>query len=231
MNFLYWALIVLLILVLVYVLSDAGVYIFLLGAVLLTGWAAYKLFYRKVTGASTLEVNAHAKKELLRREKEACQDEQMCRQAPQTSRAAVGGEGVNSLCSTEPDKCPPCYDGVPQPTLASGNFCGIEDDPNFAPYGARHSINMSVTDDHYAADGHKALYMDQRNRIYRRDRNQMIMARSMLNGSTRPPSTYAHARQGWNSLIAQQHSVKSDRYMVLVDPRMENTEWKDQNFA
>lgn len=228
---LFFWLVVVLVVVLVLMLSKSVLLLLVVGAAAVGGWYWWK---GRGGGASTLGYPAPplARREAKRRLKVQCQQDQECAAAPPPRWPPVAGQG-NSICNDQPDVCSePCYQGIRQPTVGGGRFCGMEDDPNFAPLTNRTSLlqGMDVDDDHYAADGHRALYMEDINRLYNRDRNGMMMARNMLRGSTRPTSSWADARQGWNMAAFGSQNVKNSRYLEVVDKRL-LSDFKENNYA
>lgn len=221
--------------------SDSLLYILLFAGVAGGGYYFYNKVTMKKSSTTSKMLGRHpplAQREHRRRQATLCQDAAACASAAPSRYPPVGGEGGekarNSIRNDQPDTCTvDCVEGFRQPTLPGGHFCGIEDDPNFAPFDARHNLETGLdpVDDHYAADGHRALYMEDQSRIYMRDRNQLMMARRSLIGSTRPTKDWASARQGFNMAVLGNYNVKDDRYMEVVDRRLVNTDFKERNFG
>ena len=107
--------------------------------------------------------------------------------------------------------------------LPNGGLAGVGFDPNFATFDQRHLIEDDG--DYYIPDGMRHLYDNAEQRIYHRDRNQLMAARQMLNGSTRPPNYIAKSRQGWIMAAFGNNLTKKSRYFEPVDPTLESNQY------
>lgn len=233
--------VLLVLVILLLFLGNGMLYVLLFAGIAAGGWFVYDKYVKhgkKEKTSTMLGLPPLAKREKRRRQADICHDKELCREAPPTRYPPVGGvggeEARNSIRNDVPDTCMVgCVEGMRQPTLPGGHFCGIEDDPNFTPFDARQNLEkgLDVSDDHYAADSQRALYQDAEQRIYNRDRNGLMMARRAMIGSTRPKKGWAEARKGFIQTVLGNYNVKDSRYMEVVDRRLVNTDFKERNFA
>jgi len=239
------AIVISLIVVLVSLLSKS-VWVLLLGGALVGTWAAYD---SGTTAASTLGVecdrvgctvppkkgphNAVAERTRADLQNLENKDRARCLGAPHADGKACIAEDCQQYLysSRKKRKLTPSGDvATPEREyLPPGSLCGVGPDPNFATFTQRQMIEDDG--DHYIPDGMVHLYDDAETRIYHRDRNQLMAARQMLNGSTRPKTHWSVARQGWNIAAFGGEAVKSTRYMELVDASLgPDPDFKERNF-